>query len=105
MRWRLFIEEYSPNLTYIKGKDNIVADALSRLEIANEPMPEEHFTEELRSELYSLSMESFITEDYPLSYKAIGTAQAADISLTTEIQKKNSKFKFQSFHGADHKEN
>jgi transposase InsO family protein len=99
MRWRLFIEEYSPNLTYVKGEDNIVADALSRLEIASEPMPEEHFTEELRSELYSLNMESFETEEYPLSYKAIGTAQAADISLTTEIKKKNSKFKFQSFHG------
>ena len=47
MRWCLFIEEYSPNLTYIKGEDNIVADALSRLEIANKLMPKAHFTEEL----------------------------------------------------------
>ena len=31
MRWRLFIEEYSPNLRYIKGSHNVVADALSRL--------------------------------------------------------------------------
>ena len=31
MRWRLFIEEYSPDLRYIKGEDNVVADALSRL--------------------------------------------------------------------------
>ncbi len=29
MRWRLFIEEYSPDQTYIKGEDNVVADALS----------------------------------------------------------------------------
>jgi hypothetical protein len=28
MRWRLFIEEYSPNLRYIKGTKNIAADAL-----------------------------------------------------------------------------
>ena len=29
MRWRLYIEEYSPDLRYIKGENNIVADALS----------------------------------------------------------------------------
>jgi hypothetical protein len=47
MRWRLFIEEYSPDLRYIKGENNIVADALSRLEIANETMEEAHFNEEI----------------------------------------------------------
>jgi hypothetical protein len=31
MRWRLFIEEYSPDLQYIKGENNVVADALSHL--------------------------------------------------------------------------
>jgi hypothetical protein len=38
--WRVFIEEYSPDLRYIKGQDNIVADALSRLpkELANTPL-------------------------------------------------------------------
>ena len=30
MRWRLLIEEYGPELHYIKGEDNIVADVLSR---------------------------------------------------------------------------
>jgi hypothetical protein len=30
MWWRLFIEEYSPDLRYIKGKLNIAADAMSR---------------------------------------------------------------------------
>ena len=29
MRWRLYIEEYSPDLHYIKGENNVVADALS----------------------------------------------------------------------------
>ena len=33
MRWRLIIEEFSPELVYIQGETNIVADALSRLEI------------------------------------------------------------------------
>ena len=31
-RWRLLLEEYGPKIIYIKGVDNTVADALSRLE-------------------------------------------------------------------------
>jgi hypothetical protein len=31
MRWRLLLEEYGPELIYIKGENNIVADALSPL--------------------------------------------------------------------------
>src|SRR6476660_2398506 len=41
MRWRLYIEEYSPDLQYIKGENNVVADALSRLEMDEEPNPQE----------------------------------------------------------------
>ena len=33
MRWRLLIEEFGPELVYLQGKKNIVADALSRLDI------------------------------------------------------------------------
>ena len=33
MRWRLIIEECGPKLTYIKGENNIVADALSRMRL------------------------------------------------------------------------
>ena len=29
--WRLILEEYSPEIEYIKGEKNIVADPLSRL--------------------------------------------------------------------------
>ena len=31
-RWRLLLEEFDPKLEYIKGDDNLVADAISRLE-------------------------------------------------------------------------
>ena len=31
-RWRLILEEYGPDIVYIKGAENTVADAISRLE-------------------------------------------------------------------------
>ena len=32
MKWRLILEEFSPELIYIKGSKTIVADALSTLD-------------------------------------------------------------------------
>jgi len=39
LRWRLAIEEFNPTLTHISGKDNIEADALSRLPMVDRPDP------------------------------------------------------------------
>ena len=39
MRWRLILEEYSPELIYIQGSKNIAADALRRLDIVDTPNP------------------------------------------------------------------
>ena len=37
IRWRLIIEEYGADLRYIAGPKNIVADALSRLGLKDNP--------------------------------------------------------------------
>ena len=37
MRWRLLIDEYAPNIIYLPGEHNVVADALSRLQ--STPLP------------------------------------------------------------------
>jgi hypothetical protein len=46
MRWRLILEEYGPELHCIKGESNVVADALSRLDmLADHPVSEEEVAE------------------------------------------------------------
>ena len=37
MRWQLLIEEFGPTIKYIKGPKNIVANALSRLNLVSSP--------------------------------------------------------------------
>jgi hypothetical protein len=99
MQWRLFIEEYSPDLRYIKGELNVPADALSRLEIENPIMAEAHFTEALRSEYYALGDEDLPETAYPLYYALLGKEQSKDTKLLTEVKKPNSPYLIQSFTG------
>jgi len=39
VRWRLLLEEFGPEYCHIAGKDNVVADALSRLDMDSEEEP------------------------------------------------------------------
>ena len=64
MRWRLILEEYGPELRYIKGENNIVADALSRLEIET---PKEPMTLSHMAELYAATDPEDFPESFPLS--------------------------------------
>ena len=97
MRWRLYIEEYSPDLRHLPGKTNVVADALSRLEILAEPMEEAFFTEELRSELYCYNTDTLDKADYPLDYSQISQAQLSDNHLLQMKRKENSPYESHMF--------
>ena len=79
MRWRLVLEEYGPELVYIKGESNVVADALSRLEIDD------------KREIFNLS-ESFGFDDsdlpataYPLRYCDIAKTQKSHPPLIKKL--------------------
>ena len=37
LRWRCYIEEYSPSIKYIKGPLNVIADTFSRMGIKEDP--------------------------------------------------------------------
>ena len=84
LRWRLYIEEYAPEMRYIKGPSNVVADALSRLEInpaegLSKTEMEEKELPQTKEVLYSfLECEEKTKEDftnYPLSYGQLYHAQ------------------------------
>src|SRR5687768_15324590 len=76
MRWRLYIEEYSPDLQYIKGEKNVVADALSRLDMEPYPNPKEALiTEEMHSKWYCYAKEEQNCDSHPLSFQQLQGVQ------------------------------
>mgnify|MGYP000449589789 CR=1 FL=1 len=73
-------DELQTKLTYVKGVNNTVADALSRLKIAEEEFSAEAFANELANE-----EEEFPT-GCPLSYKEIAFCQTKDRALQSKFQ-------------------
>jgi hypothetical protein len=96
MRWRLFIEEYSPDLQYIKGENNVVADALSRL-------PQQCIScQDSLDSFYSIvechksDQKMTLPHDFhPLSYVHLETAQKRDPQLKKELLHKHKPCKYQ----------
>ena len=97
MRWRLFIEEYSPDLQYIKGTNNVVADALSRLEKTEQTF------DDSKDMFYSL-MQCLATENdhydvHPVSYSKLDIAQRSDASIKKILKNASSSYYIKDFHG------
>ena len=79
MRWRLILEEFGPELKYIKGENNAVADALSRLEKS----PNQEILN--ISELYGYDDEDMPDSAYPIRYHDIAKAQETDAKLQQNL--------------------
>ena len=98
MRWRLILEVYSPKLIHIQGSKNIVADALSRLDIVDTPNPD-------KNNIKSKNKHNGLEEEdisYPTNYKSIMRNQQNDKELI-KIAQNNKDYSIQNFHGADKK--
>ena len=79
MPWRLIVKEFGPELKYIKGENNVVADALSCLEMSDNP-------EILNiSELYGYNKEDLPDSAYPIRYHTIAKAQKTDAKLQQKL--------------------
>ena len=97
MRWRLMIEEFGPDIRYIKGEDNTVADALSRLDIAGNQTPNQ-LSDQPIDELFEATAadETF----FPLSTQLIADEQQKDKPLLNKV-KNNTKYTTKKVEGYD----
>ena len=86
MQWRLFLEEYSPELVYIQGSKNVAANALSRLDLDTDTVPVKA-TEHSMAELFALKEEDILHQD----------------DSQIKIAKERNDYSIKHFHGADKK--
>ena len=94
MRWRLILEEYNPKLRYIKGEQNIVADALSRLDMLHESEQQnEQLSNGEIAELFAAEIGEDFPDDFPLSYKEIEYRQKEDDEIRELLRKKPEVYK------------
>ena len=104
MRWRLILEEYSPDLIYLKGETNIVADALSRLELdtPTTTLAEMHDIQYL-ADHFGLDDDDLPADAYPLQYKIIALHQRKQSNLLTKLKANHDGFHLKSFCGGGKK--
>ena len=67
VRWRMMLEEFGPKIEHIKGTTNVVADALSRLEIDHKDSDEIE-TDDDRPELSYMTVREAKSEEFPMSH-------------------------------------
>ena len=94
MRWRLILEEFGPELKYIKGENNVVADALFRLEKS----PNQEILN--ISELYGYDDEDLPDSTYPILYHDIAKAQETDAKLQQKLVS-HKDYTLDTFRGGD----
>lgn len=100
IRWRLILEEYGPELRYIKGSKNIVADSLSRLDIledSNQKTGSElatHYQELMAAATEELDDELMM----PVAYSNIKSHQEKDKNLHSKLQSHDA-YHIKKFHG------
>ena len=82
IRWRLIIEEFHPDIRYIKGSHNLVADALSRMSITNQSFDLNYTTYAEAFDIDDLPKDAF-----PLKYSTIDTYQQQDPHILKSLQR------------------
>ena len=102
IRWQMVIEDFGPELAYIPGPTNVIADAISRLDRTNTRKEKQtncnSFTKK-SLELADLFTDNTISEEiYPLNFKLIQKEQVCDTKLI-DYAAKTDGYSLQNFHG------
>ena len=93
LQWRMVLKEYGPELIYIKGHDNVVADALSRLELL--PGVDHDITpiaDVMLHDFTYLYRDELPTDSYPLRMALIHQEQSNNKHLQERVNKPQSKY-------------
>ena len=93
MRWQLLIEEFGPTIKYIKCPKNIVADALSRLNLVSSPSNPPDM-----ADCYGLDKDDLPSNAFPITYQPINHEQNKDKTLLATI-KGVKHYMLKEFHG------
>ena len=101
MRWQLILEEFSPELIYIRCSKNIVADDLSYLDKLDNVNSNNNHNDvepslESLSENFALNKEDVL---HPTSFKAIMRFQQKDKSVIDIAKEKSNDYSIKQFHG------
>ena len=79
MRWRLILEEFGPELKYIKGEDNVKVDDISCLEMSD--------NQDILNipELYGYNDADMTDSAHPILYHCIYKSQKTDAKLKQNL--------------------
>jgi Integrase zinc binding domain len=88
----LYLEEFLPDIQYINGECNVVADGLSCLPVQENDIAEEEFFT-----CFTGDNDDF--DYYPLSYSHLQIAQNQDSALIKLLKQKSLHYSLKKFHG------
>ena len=94
MRWRLLIKEFGPTIEYIKGPKNIIANALSRLDLISLPSNVQDI-----ADCYGLDKDDLPSDAFPFTYQLINCKQNNDKTLLATIKNGAKNYSLKEFHG------
>jgi Integrase zinc binding domain/RNase H-like domain found in reverse transcriptase len=104
MRWRLIIEEYAPEFIYLKGEHNIVADALSRLELDGSTTTSDEIHDiQYLADHFALDDDDLPDDAFPLQYKQIALHQRKDKDLMSKLHTTSTGYQLKAFCGGGKK--
>ena len=87
IRWRMILEEYGPEVVHVKGESNVVADALSRLDMEAKPEDELPDEEEDQKLQYAyVKTKDMDLEQFPMSPRLLQQQQQKDKKLQSEVK-------------------
>ena len=97
LHWRLLLEEFAPEFTYLRGEDNVTADTLSRLPLDPSLIPNDNEIDDVLKE--SLLFYPTEVEDFPLTLENIQQQQQNDPAMLPLAD--DDAFELQTFNGLE----